>query len=106
MTECQHHEKVEDKCNQIDSLFKLVNEKVGLKSLISIMAIVVASIGLFIGILHSGYQDTINEIRKNNAITASLAANLGTETNKELSAIKVEITKLAKDVEHIMKGEK
>jgi hypothetical protein len=106
MDSCPHHEMIHNKCNQIDDLMIIVSDKVGLKSLIPIMAVVVAILGVFIGILHVGYRDTITEIREANRITTNLATTQGIKTGQDLTDIKVNMASLAKDVENIKNWEK
>ncbi len=104
--ECPHHENIADKCGQIETLFKIVNEKVGLKSLIPIMAIVVMVLGIFIGILHSGYQDTIKSLQTSSGVLAKLFTEQGREVNQSLKSIEVKIAVMGADIEHIKKNGK
>ncbi len=106
MTECPHHEKIDDKCNQIDSLFSLVNEKIGLKSLIPIMGVVVIILGIFITILHDGYKTTIKVLTDNQISLSNIVAEQEKEKNKIFKSIEVSIAVMQTDIAHMKNGKK
>ncbi len=106
MDQCPHHEKIEDKCNQIDKLYKMVNEKVGLKSLIPIMAIVVTVLGIFIAILHGGYTETIKRLEMANTLTMNLTITQTNKVSQDLTDIKVKIATIGESVENIKNGKR
>ena len=104
--QCPHHEKIEDKCGQVDKLIEAVNEKIGLRALIPIMAIVVTILGIFIGILHVEYRDTIQTLGFTDAVITKIMSEQNRMTNDTLKSIEVNIAIMKTDIEHIKKNGK
>ena len=99
--DCIHHEKIEDKCKEIDSMWDEVHQKTSTKTLISILAISVTIVALIVGILHLGYTTTISELK---AADVESRKEIGRQSEKmacSLSAINVSIAQMDEKLNYL-----
>ncbi len=104
--ECQHHEWVDNQCKQISCLAKQIQSKVSFMSLVYVVSIAVMVIGIFIGILHVGYQNTIQALQHADASVTKGFTEQSKQMNETLTAIKIQMAVMSVDIEHIKNGKK